>query len=185
MCFKLGVELTTCRIIVRMLDRDLRKVGKNPRNCKRIMYHVIMHVSLGGHLNSPYAIPCSSFAPNYRVYHNLPFGEQTKPQSLYTTCPSPVTPTLEELFSECLDSLPSRLCDARSLLRLLRWPSLDLSFSLVLSLSLSLGLSRSGRSRSRSLSRGLSWRVSRDSRCSRRSRSLSRGFSRSLLSRFL
>lgn len=97
----------------------------------------------------------------------------------------PTTIRLEELFSECLDSLPSRLCDARSRLRLLRWPSLDLSFSLVLSLSLSLGLSRSGRSRSRSLSRGLSWRVSRDSRCSRRSRSLSRGFSRSLLSRFL
>lgn len=97
----------------------------------------------------------------------------------------PTTIRLEELFSECLDSLPSRRCDVRSLLRLLRWLSLGFSFSLVLSLSLSLGFSRSDLSRSRSLSRGLSWRVSRKSRCSRASRSLSRGFSLSLLSRLL
>ena len=96
-------------------------------------------------------------------------------------------PTLDELFSECLDSLLSRRWDDRSLLRLLLW-LLSLGFSLSLALSLSFALSRSPLSLSRSLSRDLSRRasrVSRCSRCSRCSRSRSLGFSLSFLSRLL
>lgn len=91
--------------------------------------------------------------------------------------------TLDELLSECLVSLLSRRWDDLSLLRLLRWLSLDLSLSLVRSRSFP--LSRSPLSLSRSLSRDLSWRASRESCCSRGSRSLSLslGFSLSFLSR--